>query len=78
VVERLAASSLGPVAYVPKDVAGIRNITAPAEVGRMVLDGIADDIFYILTDLTWAQDIKTEQLRLQRDIDWLARREVNP
>ena len=78
VVERLAASALGPVAYVPKDVAGIRNITAPAEVGRMVLDGIADNVFYILTDLTWAQDIKTEQLRLQRDIDWLAGREANP
>lgn len=77
VVERLAASALGPVAYVPKDVAGIRNITAPAEVGRMVLDGIADNVFYILTDLTWAQDIKTEQLRLQRDIDWLAGREAN-
>ena len=77
VVERLATSALGPVAYVPKDVAGIRNITAPAEVFRMVLDVIAYNVFYILTDLTWAQDIKTEQLRLQRDIDWLAGREAN-
>ncbi|MDB5431812.1 MAG: hypothetical protein JWP35_2928 [Caulobacter sp.] len=76
VTARLAAAGLSDIPFTPPAPGGPRGVTEAVEVGRMVLDAIVDDVFYVLTDLTWADDIEREQARLRGDIAWLARREA--
>jgi NAD(P)-dependent dehydrogenase (short-subunit alcohol dehydrogenase family) len=70
---RLAASPLKPESYAPREVEAIRNVTDATVVGDLVLKAVADGTFYILTDLSWADEIEAEAQCLRRDVEWLRR-----
>jgi NAD(P)-dependent dehydrogenase (short-subunit alcohol dehydrogenase family) len=72
---RLATIAAPPLTPKP---AGLRDVSDAFEVGRMVLAAVEEDVFYILTDLTWAAEIAAEQAKLRDGLAWLEKREAAP
>jgi NAD(P)-dependent dehydrogenase (short-subunit alcohol dehydrogenase family) len=73
---RLAVSPMAQETFAPREVDAIRNVTDATIVGDLVLDALADGNFYILTDLSWADEIEAEAHRLRRGVEWLRRWEA--